>query len=193
MAYGNTSNIPSTMQSTPSGVTASAGELNDLDGVTDGTVTASKAVVVDASKDVTAFGSLTAATVVATAGATIADLTASTYAPVARTATSDGLTTGTIADSGSLQVVAVTSAGANNIIVLPTPTPGTIVVLYVGANGFELRSDTPASVAISGGTGASVESAIPADSLAVLVCISATKWLGFDITTTTLAAIEAAA
>ncbi len=56
MAYGNTSNIPSTMQSTPSGVTATAGELNDLDNVVDGTVLASKAVVVDASKDIGTFG-----------------------------------------------------------------------------------------------------------------------------------------
>lgn len=109
------------------------------------------------------------------------------------TATSDGLTTGIIPDGKLLIICAVTSASANNIVTLPSPTPGTIVVLMVGTNGCELRSDTPASVAISGGSGASAESALPADTLAVAVCISATAWLGFDITGTTLAAIEAAA
>lgn len=42
--------------------TSSAAELNVLDGVTGGTVTASKAVVVDASKDIATFGEVTAAT-----------------------------------------------------------------------------------------------------------------------------------
>jgi hypothetical protein len=45
-----------------SGVTASAAELNVLDGVTGGTVTASKGVVVDGSKDIGTFGEITAAT-----------------------------------------------------------------------------------------------------------------------------------
>lgn len=112
---------------------------------------------------------------------------------LARTATSDGLSTGTIADAGFIQIVDVTSSSANNIIVLPSPVVGTIVVLAVGSNGFELRSDTTASVAISGGTGSSGESAIPADSMALLFCVTTTKWLGFDITATTLAAVEAAA
>ena len=175
-------------------------------GATPGTAAASKAVVLDASADLTSgindltvdndftvdgASTLTGA-VTATAG--IADLTASSYTAVARTATSDGLTTGTIADAGSIQFVAITSAGANNIIVLPTPTPGTLLIMYVGANGCELRSDTPTTVLISEGTGgAAVESAIPAQSLVFLVCISATQWLGFDITGTTLAAVEAAA
>lgn len=87
----------------------------------------------------------------------------------------------------------VTSASANNIVVLPTPTPGTIVLLAVAANGFELRSDTPASVAINGGTGASAESAIAANSLVMVVCTSATTWQGWDLAATTLAAVEAAA
>jgi len=179
MAYGNKSNIPSAPYQSLTGVTSTAGELNYNDITTAGTVEATKAVIVDGSKDAGTFG------IVSAAGLTLTQ--------VARTATSDGLTTGTIADGGLFQTIAVTSASANNIIVLPTPTPGTILVLYVGANGFELRSDTPASVAIGGGTGASVESAIAADSLTFLVCVSATKWLGFDIAATTLAAVEAAA
>jgi len=42
------------------GVTATAAEINVLDGVTGGTVTASKAVVVDSNSDVTAFRNITA-------------------------------------------------------------------------------------------------------------------------------------
>lgn len=91
---------------------------------------------------------VTAAIVGAVTGNVTGDLTgdatgAINYTSVARTATADGTGTGTIADSGLIQFVAVTSASADNIVVLPTPTPGTIVVLYVGANGFELRTDTP--------------------------------------------------
>jgi len=173
------SNIPSAPVAYQSGVTATAGEVNAVDITAAGTVEASKAVVVDGSKDIATFGDVAAASV--------------TLTQVARTATADGLTTGIIADAGLFQNIVVTSASADNIITLPTPTPGTMLVLYVGANGFELRSDTPASVAISGGTGASAESAVPASSVVWLFCISATQWLGFDITATTLAAVEAAA
>ena len=110
----------------------------------------------------------------------------------ARTATADGTGTGTVADGSGY--IEVTSAGANNIIVLPTPTPGTIVMLHVGANGYELRSDTPASVAINGGTGATAESAIPANSFVFAVCVSATAWLAFQIASDgTTAGVEAAA
>lgn len=108
-----------------------------------------------------------------------ADFLLGKQAAVARTATADGLTTGTIADAGRLQHVTVTSASADNIIVLPTPTPGTIVVLAVGATGFELRSSDPETVAINGGTEAAAESAIAADSVVVAVCVSATDWRAF--------------
>jgi hypothetical protein len=108
-------------------------------------------------------------------------------------ATSDGLTTGTLTDLGKDFTVTVTSAGANNIIVLPAPVVGRTVTIIVGANGYELRSSAPATIAIGGGTGATAESAIPAASVAVVKCITATSWLGYTITAATLAAIEAAA
>jgi hypothetical protein len=250
------SNIPSAPgQFVTTGVTASAGEINYTDITTVGTVQATKAVVVDGSKDVSGFndvgigGALTvtgAATVGGVIGAgedasageinvypattskgfvsitatdnagdtetaivagaqagartyTIPDALASTdfmlgkQNAVARTATSDGLTTGIIADAGRYQAIAVTSASANNIIVLPTPTPGTVIDLFVGSNGYELRSSAPATVLIGGGAGgAAVESAIPADSWAHLVCVDATHWVGYTITGATLAAVEAA-
>lgn len=221
----------------------SAAELGFLDGVTAGTVTASKAAVADTNKDLGDFRNLDAVNVDAgasgaagsvdifpttaakgkvaitctnqtgdtTVGLTIgamaaartitladplanADILTGKMAAVARTATADGLTTGTIADAGMIQFVAVTAGGdANAIIVLPTPTPGRIVILYVGATGFELRTSAPETVSINGGAGTDAESAIAATQMAVLICTSATTWHGFEITAATLTAIEAAA
>lgn len=115
-------------------------------------------------------------------------------ANVARTATADGLTTGTIADAGLIQFVSVTSTNADHIIVLPTPTPGTIVILNVGANGFELRSSSPTTIAINGGTGAAAESAIAANSTIIAICISATEWKAIFLDADSdVAKVEAAA
>lgn len=117
-----------------------------------------------------------------------------TQGAVARTATADGLTTGTIADGGLLQFVVVTSADANNIIVLPTPTPGTIVILHNGATGYELRSSSPTTVAINGGTGSGAESAIAANSTCIMICVTATAWKGFFLDADSdVAKVEAAA
>lgn len=112
----------------------------------------------------------------------------------ARTATADGLTTGTIADGGRSQHITVTSASADHIIVLPTPTPGTEVVLNVATNGFELRTSSPTTIGINGGTGASAESAIPANSTVFMTCVTATSWKGFYMDADgDLAKVEAAA
>ena len=111
----------------------------------------------------------------------------------ARTATSDGLTTAVISDTTTH--VTVTSANADYIIVLPTPTPGRHVVIHNGATGYELRSSAPATVLINGGTGgASVESAIPANSTVFMTCVTATAWKGFFMDADgDLAKVEAAA
>lgn len=122
-----------------------------------------------------------------------ADILTGKMAAVARTATADGLTTGTIADAGLLQFVTVTSADANNIIVLPTPTPGTIVILRNGATGYELRTSSPTTIAINGGSGAAAESAIAASTMVIAVCTTATTWQALSLVATTLAAVEAAA
>jgi len=158
---------------------------------TAGTAAASKAVILDALlniaglNDVGVDGTLTAA---------IADIANLVFSTEARTATADGLTTGTITDSGMLNFITVTSDDATKIIVLPTPTPGTVVILSVGATGYELRSDTPASVSINGGTGAGAESAIGANVCVIAICISATAWLAFELSSIgTPTATEAAA
>jgi len=120
--------------------------------------------------------------------------TAGFLAPsVARTSTNDGLTTGIIAAAGCFQFVTVTSASSANLITLPTPTPGTFVLIAVGANGYKLRTSTPASIALNGGTGASASSSIAASSWTLVCCTSATTWQAINITGTTLTAVAAAA
>lgn len=115
-------------------------------------------------------------------------------ASVARTATLDGLTTGIIADAGVHQFITVTSANANNIIVLPTPTPGTIVFLHVAATGYELRTSSPTTIGINGGTGSGAESAIGANTTVMMICATATSWKGLQLGSDgTLAKVEVAA
>lgn len=111
----------------------------------------------------------------------------------ARTATAaPGGTTGVI--SAGTTHVTVTSDDANKVITLPTPVVGTIIVLHNGATGYELRSDTPASVAINAGTGANAESAIPANSTCVMICVTTTAWKGFFLDADSdVAKVEAAA
>jgi hypothetical protein len=100
---------------------------------------------------------------------------------VARTATETGAGTGTIAAGTSF--VTVTCDTATKIIVLPAPVVGNIVWLYApGTTGFELRSNTPATVAINGGTDTNGESAIAAKSLVRMVCTSSTTWVGSQFT-----------
>ncbi len=151
----------------------SEAEVGVLDGVTPGLGAASKAVVLDSSRRVS--GVLTPST--------------------ARTATADGLTTGIIADDGGFdEFIAVTSASADNIIVLPTPVVGKKITLNVGANGFELRSNSPTTVGINGGTGADAESAIAANSTILAICVSATSWKAFFLDADSdVAKVEAAA
>lgn len=114
------------------------------------------------------------------------------FTSAAATATSDGTTTGTIA-AGQTFVTAANGGDANNIIVLPAPSVGHIVLIKT-TGALELRSSTPASISINGGTGASAESALPANCLAILVCVSSTAWLGLQIASNgTVGGIEAAA
>ena len=110
----------------------------------------------------------------------------------ARTATADGTGTGTIA--AGTDWVDVTSDDATKIIVLPAPTPGTVVALSNGATGYELRTSAPATVGINGGAAADAESAIPAATLVICVCRTATAWLCSNTATDgTVSATEVAA
>lgn len=94
--------------------------------------------------------------------------------------TADGTGTGTIVNNSDGPVViyaSVTSGGANNIVVLPAPIVGTEVWLQGNATGYELRSSSPTTVAINGGTGADAEAAIAASLVIWARCTSPTTWV----------------
>ena len=77
--------------------------------------------------------------------------------------------------------IAVTSANANHIVILPAPVPGTKITLLNGATGYELRSSAPATVKINGGSGADAESAVAANTVVKVECVSATEWIGSTV------------
>ena len=98
---------------------------------------------------------------------------------ISRTPTTDGTGNGLIAD-GSKMITVADGGNAAFWLTLPTPTPGNIIFLLTSGDstGFEIRSSTPASVGINGGTGANAESAIAAAITMIrCVCVSATEWI----------------
>jgi len=94
----------------------------------------------------------------------------------------------TVAGDGTGQVgdditfATVTSANANHIITLPAPVVGRKITLVNGATGYELRSSDPATIGINGGVGANAESAIGANLVVKLECVSLTNWIGSTVT-----------
>ena len=108
------------------------------------------------------------------------NVTGAAFKSEARTATANGATTGQI--SAGVTHVAVTSANADHIITLPPPVPGTKITLINGATGYELRSSAPATVGINGGVGANAESAVAANTVVIVECVSATNWIGSTVT-----------
>tara|TARA_R100000951_G_C2622827_1_gene175055 strand:+ start:384 stop:1256 length:873 start_codon:yes stop_codon:yes gene_type:complete len=99
------------------------------------------------------------------------------YDPVIVTATAAGDGVGIIASGKSM--VKVTSTDANHIVTLPIPSIGQVIyIVEDGTTGYELRSSTPASISINGGSGADFESAI-AGATAYIRClaVSTTAWI----------------
>jgi hypothetical protein len=89
--------------------------------------------------------------------------------------------------------VTVTSGNAAHWVNLPSPVVGNIINVFVGSNGCELRTSAPASIAINGGSGAGAESALPANSYSVMICTSATTWIGFEVSSVgAVSAVEVA-
>lgn len=96
------------------------------------------------------------------------------------TATAAGLTTGAL--TGADQFVTVTSASANNVVCLPLDSScpiGTVIRGWVGANGFELRSNaTDTTQTINGVTaGTTTEAAIPATTLFKVEKVASLTWI----------------
>jgi hypothetical protein len=106
-------------------------------------------------------------------------------------ATSSGVK---IPEERLIQIVTPTWGNANNILILPEPDPGKIVIVAGAATGGELRTTSPTTIAINGGTGADAESAVAANQMVVCICESATSWKAFTIASNgTVAGLEAAA
>lgn len=99
-----------------------------------------------------------------------------------------------IPDGSMIQFVTPTWSNANYILILPPPVPGRIVIIAGASTGGELRTTSPTTIAINGGTGADAESAIAANKLVFAICESATSWKALGIASDgTVAGIEAAA
>ena len=82
-----------------------------------------------------------------------------------------------IADGTSVATVTV-NTDLNDVVVLPAPVPGNVVWLLSAAVAYELRSSTPASIEINGGSGAGAESAVAVtDYVTRCVCLDATHWI----------------
>lgn len=143
------------------------------------------------SGGVTISGSVAATGTHTQTGAVIASVGLQAVA-TAVTATTDGTGTGIVPVNTSH--VTVTSSSSANIVTLPAPTPGRRLILFVGANGYNLQSTTPASIGINGGTGSGVKSAVSANVTVYLTCVSATAWVGFQQTSAgTVSAVAVAA
>lgn len=92
-----------------------------------------------------------------------------------------------------IQIVTPTWVSSGNILILPSPTPCKVVILAGAATGGNVQSNAPATVAINGGTGAGVKSAVAANQLVVLIAESSTSWKAFTIASNgTVAGLAAA-
>lgn len=107
------------------------------------------------------------------------------------TATANGVA---LEENKLVQFIVPTWVAADNIIILPSPQPGKIVIIAGAATGGELRSSSPTTVAINGGTGSGAESAVAANKMVIAICESSTSWKAFAIASDgTTAGLEAAA
>lgn len=96
--------------------------------------------------------------------------------PLSVTATVDGLTTGLITEGA--RFVSVTSANADHIVTLPPSKIGQPIRLWVGANGFELRTPASSNATINNqDSDGTKEAAIPANTLAEVVCVATNTWI----------------
>ncbi|CAK0752771.1 hypothetical protein CCP2SC5_1900007 [Azospirillaceae bacterium] len=96
--------------------------------------------------------------------------------PYAITATDTGATTGTI-PAGVNYCTVNCDGDANHIVILPAVVVGTVIKIYFGATGCELRTSAPDTIGINGGVGAAAESAIAANTLVTAVAVVAANWI----------------
>ena len=123
--------------------------------------------------DVTGAATIDAASLVITGAVTAATGVQSTA--TALTATDAGVAI----PAGTAAALINADSDANHIVILPAPVVGNIInIIETATTGYELRSSTPASIAINGGTASNGESAIAgAITYIKCVCVSSTSWI----------------
>jgi len=143
-----TLNIANGFEIAGTAVTSTATELNLVDGITAGTALASKAVILDASKDITGLNIVTATTLAGTLSTaaqtnvtsvgTLTGLTAAAEATIGGTATVGGqlhLTEGTNNGSNKITLQAPADLSANYSLILPADDGGASEYLQTDGNG----------------------------------------------------------
>lgn len=125
-------------------------------------------ITVDAADDIT----VTADNISMVANVTAAKIQSPTTAVTATDA-------GVAIPAGTAVALVNADSDANHIIILPAPVVGNIItIIENGTTGYELRTSTPASIGINGGTGANAESAIAGATTYIrCVCVSSTSWI----------------
>lgn len=153
-----------------SGTNIAGAELTVLHGVTAGTVTASKAVVVDASKNIATFGTLGSGAITVTSAAAGAlsvgrqGATAPALKVDASTASSaTGISITAAAAAGGVAVAAI-SSGTDESLTLDAKGAGTITINGTATGGITLSRAVTASSTYSGVGGMTIlnATAIPA-------------------------------
>lgn len=116
---------------------------------------------------------------------------------VSATATADGTGTGALSSTAKRVLVNVSSDNADKIVKLPpvgATHKGIQVIFQPATTGYELRTTSPTTTPINGGTGTNAESAIPANTLVICTCIGGPGWICTNYASNgTVSATEAAA
>lgn len=89
-----------------------------------------------------------------------------------------------VAISADTDFASLTSANAAHIAILPTPVVGKVVRGAIGGTGCEIRSSAPKSIFVNGVTGDGVESALAANASFEATCVSSTKWILLNFSST---------
>ena len=175
---GVAANITSTTDGAAEDFTIALAGATDSSLILSSTGTGADALQISASAggiDITATGAATidAASLVITGPVTAATGVQSTA--IALTATDAGVAI----PAGTAAALINADSDANHIVILPAPIIGNVInIIETATTGYELRSSTPASIAINGGTASNGESAIAgAITYVKCVCVSSTSWI----------------
>ena len=175
---GVAANITSTTDGAAEDFTIALAGATDSSLILSSTGTGADALQISASAggiDITATGAATidAASLVITGAVTAATGVQSTA--TALTATDAGVAI----PAGTAAALINADSDANHIVILPAPVVGNVInIIETATTGYELRSSTPASIAINGGTASNGESAIAgAITYIKCVCVSSTSWI----------------